>query len=189
MSCTIYSFYFIENTLMLSKILNVLLVIAGLALIGNYIYRRPKYDDGEKAPDFSATLIDGSPFELKSLRGNYVLLDFWGSWCGPCRRENPELVHLFNTHRNGLYGDKGEQFHMVSVGIETKRARWENAIKQDGLSWPYHIIQEERFKSPIAVQYGVREIPTKYLIDPQGNILLVNPSVAEIDTYLSKRKK
>ena len=94
---------------------------------------QPKFVNGEKAPVFSATLAEGQPFELTQLRGKYVLLDFWGSWCGPCRAESPGLVQLYQKyHSSG--------FEIVSVGIERNEKSWENAIKVLGLSWPYHIL-------------------------------------------------
>lgn len=167
----------------MSKILNVALVVLLLGLIGSYIYRMPKFSKSEMAPDFETTIKDGSAFSLKQLRGDYVLLDFWGSWCGPCRRENPALVGLnqyFSDKKiNGKHG-----FHLVSVAIETNEGRWQKAIEKDGLNWPYHIVQLDRFKSPIAQLYGVKEIPTKYLIGPNGDILSVNPTISEIKKIL-----
>jgi len=90
---------------MLSKVLNVLLLILVLGFIANYVYRLPKFDDGEIAPQFTASLADGSEFSLESLKGNYVLLDFWGSWCAPCRRENPSIVELYNTFNEASFSD------------------------------------------------------------------------------------
>lgn len=172
---------------MYSKLFNILLVVAGVALIGNYIYRRPKYDENEKAPNFQSRLIDGRDFSLRDVQGSYVLLDFWGSWCGPCRKENPELVRLHEKFHNQLLDSGHTRFHIVSIGIETNRDRWERAILQDQLSWPHHILQNQRFNSPIAKLYGVREIPTKYLINPDGAIVLVNPTVSTVEEYLSNR--
>jgi len=173
---------------MLSKILNVLLVLVILGFIGNYLYRLPKFDDGELAPQFTAKLADGNSFELADLKGQYVLLDFWGSWCAPCRRENPSIVALYDEFHGKSYTD-ASGFDVVSISIETNQKAWKRAIEKDGLHWPYHIAQLERFKSPIAVQYGVREIPTKYLLGPKGNILSVNASPKEIATLLQSKLK
>jgi len=173
---------------MLSKILNVLLVVLVLGFIANYVYRLPKFDDGETAPQFTATLADGSEFALSNLKGKYVLLDFWGSWCAPCRRENPALVALYNKYSNKQYAD-ASGFEIVSVAIETNEKNWSRAIKNDGLHWKNHIAQLDRFKSPIAVQYGVREIPTKYLLGPEGNIISVNQRTAKIAAFLEQHLK
>lgn len=173
---------------MLSKILNIVLVLLVVGLVGNYIYRMPKYDDGELAPEFTATLMNGSSFNLSDVKGKYVLLDFWGSWCAPCRRENPSVVSLKKS-----FGDKefvdANGFEIISIAIETNEKSWKRAIAKDGLNWDHHIVQLDRFKSPIAKQYGIREIPTKYFIGPDGNIISVNDEFQNIASYLNEKLK
>lgn len=173
---------------MLSKILNILLVVLVVGFVANYIYRLPKFDDGEVAPQFTAQLEDGASFDLSSLKGRYVLLDFWGSWCAPCRRENPAIVALHDQYAGKQFKD-AKGFEVVSISIETDEKSWRRAIDKDGLGWEYHIVQLDRFQSPIAVQYGVREIPTKYLLGPNGNILSVNQRAEEIGDFLAERMK
>jgi len=171
-----------------SKISNVLLGLAVIGFIGYKIYKMPKFSDGEKVPSFTTTLINGDAFSLSELNGNYVLLDFWGSWCGPCRVESPDLVKL---HKK-FYGKKfidADGFDIVSVAIETNEERWKNAIQKDYLNWPHHIVQLDRFEGPIATQYGVKEIPTKYLLDSDGAVLMVNPSFDELDTFFEDKIK
>lgn len=155
---------------------------------GNMLYRSPKFEAGEKTTDFTATLAEGSNFQLSSLRGNYVLLDFWGSWCGPCRRENPALVALFQDTRDKVYQDAAG-FEIVSIAIETNKEKWQRAVQQDGLTWKYQIAEFDRFSSPIATLYGVREIPTKYLIDPQGQIIRVNPEIEDVMSFLKEQEE
>lgn len=169
-----------------SKILNILLGLAILGFIGYKVYQMPKFGDGEVAPGFQAQLINGESFSLSDLNGSYVLLDFWGSWCGPCRQESPDLVKLHKTFNDKTFSE-ADGFEIVSVAIETNEKRWKSAIAKDGLNWPHHIVQLDRFKGPIATEYGVREIPTKYLLDTKGEILMVNPSFDKLESYFQER--
>ena len=169
-----------------SHILNIFFGLAILGFIGYKIYQMPKFSDGEIAPAFQAVLIDGKAFALSDLEGNYVLLDFWGSWCGPCRIESPDLVKLHKDFNGESFSD-ADGFEIVSVAIETNEARWKNAIAKDKLNWRHHIVQLDRFKGPIVKEYGVREIPTKYLLDTKGEILMVNPSFKELTDFFNER--
>ena len=176
------------NWSVVNKVLNILLVVIITGYVVWYFYKQPKYDSGEMAQNFESTLLDGSAFKLSDLRGKYVLLDFWGSWCGPCRQENPELVKLYQDIKSmHLNADGG--FEIVSVAIETKRENWKKAIQSDGLNWKYHIGEFERFKSPIATLHSVKSIPTKYFISPEGRILFVNPSLDEIREYMVEMRE
>ncbi len=87
---------------------------------------------GEKAPDIELPGVDGKPVRLSSLKGNVVLLDFWASWCGPCRKENPYTVEIYNE-----YKDKG--FTIYSVSLDQSKDKWKKAIAADELSWPNHV--------------------------------------------------
>lgn len=151
------------------------LLVLVAVLVGVYWYRTPAHAQGEQAPDFTGYLPNGDSMRLSDLRGKVVLLDFWGSWCGPCRQANPHLVQLHQKYAaTGL-------FEMVSVGIESKQQAWLNAIKNDKLLWKYHISDLKQFKDHVALLYGVRVIPTTILIDKQGVILGVKLSAAELD--------
>ena len=149
------------------------MIIAIIAFVANYFYRKPIQKSGEASTDFSATLINGEPFKLSQLKGSFVLLDFWGSWCGPCRRENPDLVQLYHASRD-------LPFEIVSIAIETNENAWRNAIAKDNLAWKYHIGQFDRFSSPLPELYQIRQIPTKLLLDKNGVIIKVNPDTDEI---------
>jgi len=173
------------NWPLINKTLNIILVLIVVGYVVYYFYKQPKYESGEMAKDFTATLLNGETFKLSDLKGNYVLLDFWGSWCGPCRQENPELVSLNNEFIGKNFKSAGG-FEIVSVAIETKKESWQKAIQSDGLTWKYQIGEFERFKSPIATLYGVKEIPTKYFISPEGRILMVNPELSDIKLYLDE---
>jgi thiol-disulfide isomerase/thioredoxin len=150
-------------------------------VVGRYLYFRPRFSGDESAPDFEAFTAEGLSFRLSDLRGKYVLMHFWGSWCGPCRRENPQLVELYRR-----YG--GEQFSIVSVAIERDDTRWENARLQDGLYWPLQCMEITPslrfFDSPIANLFGVKKLPTLFLLNPQGHIIATDPSPAKLDELI-----
>jgi thiol-disulfide isomerase/thioredoxin len=159
---------------------NTILVIAVL-LVGFiiYKYRMPRFVAGEKAPDFSTTLIDGSQAQLSDLKGKYCLIQFWGSWCGPCRKENPQLVQLYQQ-----YHDQG--FEIFSIAIERNENAWKKAIQQDGLIWKYHSADFKEFDGQLAVLFNIKSIPTTFLINQDGQIMGVNLSPAEIGRRLGQ---
>ena len=143
---------------------------------------------GKTAPDFSTTLINNSEFSLSDLKGNYVLLDFWGSWCGPCLKEHPKLVETYSEFNDNSYTD-ASGFEVVSVALEKKPDRWQRTADRFGFNWDYQVVEISKFVllSSIAQKYNVSEIPAKFLIGPNGDILLTNPSFSEIRQYLTAR--
>ncbi len=167
-------------------VLNVLLVVVVLLLIGRYFYLQPRFINGEQAPAFSAELMNGEAFRLDDLRGRYVLIDFWGSWCPPCRQANPHLVELYRQ-----YGGRG--FEIVSVAVERQAEPWRRAIERDGLSWKYHILDRTTsmkfFDSEIAALYGVKQLPTSYLLNEDGIIIGVDPSPREVGEVLERARR
>ena len=108
--------------------------------------------------------VNGNNISLSSLRGKIVLLDFWASWCGPCRKENPFVVNLYNKFKN-------EGFDIYSVSLDNDKNKWINAIQQDGLVWKNHVSDLNGWQSAGAAKYMVRSIPQTFLIDKNGTII------------------
>lgn len=125
---------------------------------------------GNKAPELSFTNPDGKTMSLSKLKGKYVLIDFWASWCGPCRMENPNVVRVYKKYKDSKFND-GKGFEVFSVSLDKGKAQWKNAIAKDKLEWPYHISDLKGWSSGLAAKYKVNSIPASFLINPKGIIV------------------
>lgn len=120
---------------------------------------------GSKVPDFELTTVDGKKITPSSLKGKVVLLDFWASWCAPCRKNHPDLVDLYKNY-------KGKNFEIVSVSIDklADKEKWERAIQKDGLTWP-QVCDFQAVKGKAAIDFGIEFIPAGFLIGPDGTVV------------------
>ncbi|SEI57388.1 Peroxiredoxin [Dyadobacter sp. SG02] len=124
-----------------------------------------KVQIGKEAPDFAQTSVDGTEVKLSDFRGKYVLLDFWASWCGPCREENPNVAASYADFR-----DKGFEVLGVSLDASSQKAAWLKAIEKDKLTWK-QVTDLKGWDNAAAKLYGIRGIPANFLIDPSGKII------------------
>lgn len=121
---------------------------------------------GKVAPEFSLPDTAGVSVSLSDFKGKYVLLDFWASWCPPCRRENPNVVKAFNEY-------KDKNFTIVGISLDKDKSKWMKAIADDNLAWT-HLSDLKYWDSEIPALYGVRGIPANVLLDPDGVIVAKN---------------
>ncbi len=127
---------------------------------------------GNDAPDFSAPNPEGKTVSLKQSLGKVTIIDFWASWCGPCRKENPNVVALYNE-----FHDKG--LNIIGVSLDRDAAKWKEAIAKDGLMWT-HISNLKFWQDPIAVMYGIKSIPATLILDEKGTIIARDLRGAEL---------
>lgn len=134
---------------------------------------------GNSAPDISLPDANGQILKLSSLQGKVVLLDFWASWCGPCRRSFPHTLSVYNQ-----YKDKG--FEVYGVSIDENVQAWQNAVKQDQTLWKQVIDTKAGFGNELTKTWDIKYIPSSFLIDKEGKIAIVAPSNDELEKYLKK---
>lgn len=140
---------------------------------------------GEKAPDISMEGPNGQTHKLSDLRGKVVLIDFWASWCRPCRIENPNVVKLYKKYKDQEF-KYGDGFTIFSVSLDRSKSNWKKAIEQDNLEWPYHVSDLKMWNNAAAAKYSITSIPATYLIDEDGIILAKNLRGQSLENALEK---
>lgn len=133
---------------------------------------------GSLLADFSQPDTAGVPVSLSSLRGKYVLVDFWASWCGPCRQENPNVVAAFNKY-------KSKNFTVLGVSLDKAKPAWVDAINMDGLTWT-HISDLQGWQNSVAQQFGIFNIPQNFLVGPDGKVVAKNLRGPALEKKLAK---
>jgi peroxiredoxin len=156
---------------MKKQFLMIMLVLTGISV-------QAQIKKGQTAPTIMLPDMEGKPLSLDSLRGSVVLLDFWASWCGPCRANNPNLVTLYEKFH-------GKGFEILGVSIDKSKADWKKAIEKDGLSW-LQVLDPGGWNAQSTEVYGVDAIPASFLIDKKGVIRGVNLEGRELEATIRK---
>ncbi len=161
---------------------NILLALGAITVLGLGLFARPGPDTpkeeqsgsiriGQKAPGFTLKGTDRKKeYSLSDLEGHFVLIEFWASWCAPCRKESPNLVRAWEKYHDAeLEGGKG--LRILSVSLDKNVKAWKKAIEADGLKWDTHVSSLKGWKGPVAEKYGVSRIPKNFLVNPEGKVI------------------
>ena len=172
----------------MKRILTTLVAI-GIIASASAQYSNNLIQVGQKAPELAFPNPEGKALKLSEInKGHYVLLDFWASWCGPCRHANPGLVKLYNEYSPKKFKDAKNGFTVVSFSLDMNKDRWVNAIKSDNLNWPYHMsdLNPQQWGSAVCQIYGIQYIPQAFLIGPDGKIIGKYNSGEEAESDIKK---
>lgn len=143
---------------------------------------------GDKAPEITMKDPQGNIRKLSDLKGKVVLIDFWASWCRPCRMENPNVVRTYNEFKNAPFKN-GDGFEVFSVSLDQNKAAWEKGIQQDGLVWENHVSDLQFWRNAAAQTYNVNSIPATFLIDGDGVIIKKNLRGEALKNTLASLKR
>jgi thiol-disulfide isomerase/thioredoxin len=170
----------------MSKIKIILII---LFLSNNLIYSQEIGTNiGDKAPMLSYNNPNGEQMSLSDIKNKLILIDFWASWCGPCRRENPNLVDAYKKYNKTKFKE-GNGFEIYSLSLDKKQEAWVKAINQDQLFWEYHVSDLGGWQSEGSQKYGIRSVPSNVIVNGKGIIIAKNLKGQALHRFLDSQKK
>lgn len=171
----------------MKKILGVLALAAMFSFTAKAQYENTTIQVGKPAPELAFNNPDGKTLSLKEIaKGRYVLVDFWASWCGPCRMSSPELVKTYNKYKDRKFKNAKNGFTVYSVSLDKNKEAWIAAMKKDGYVWPNHVSDLQGWQSEAATAWGIQFIPQAFLVGPDGNIVAKFADVRQAEATIAK---
>ncbi len=153
-------------------------IVIILSIFFNLAVANAQIKTGDAMPNVQLNNDKDVAVTLESFKGKVILVDFWASWCGPCRQANKKLAPFYNTHKN-------DNFEIIGISLDTNKAKWIAAIEKDKLTYP-QLIDAKGFDAKTALLFGVEGLPSSYLFDASGKLVATNPTEEIILTYLKK---
>lgn len=168
----------------MKKLFVTLFLAVGMAVSANAQYENTKIQKGEAAPELAFENPEGKTMKLSDInKGRVVLIDFWASWCRPCRMANPRLVEMYNSYKDKKFKNAKNGFTVLSVSLDKNKEAWVGAIAKDNLLWANHISDLAGWESKAASDYGIQFIPQAFLVGADGKVIgkYANAEQAEED--------
>lgn len=144
---------------------------------------------GMIAPEIELPTVDGDVIKLSQLTGKIVLINFWASWCAPCRKKAPELVDIFNNYKDIDFEDGEKGVVILSISMDRNEIGWKNSIEKDGIGDFLNVGDMKGWKCSAATSYNVKSIPSSVLLNGEGKIIAINLSTKDLNKKLKRMKK
>ena len=174
----------------MKQLTSTLFIIAICLTTASAQYQNDKIKAGDAAPELAFATPKGDTLKLSDIYQNrLVLIDFWASWCGPCRRANPRLVKMYREYKDLKYEGAKKGFTVLSVSLDQNKEKWVQAIAKDSLEWEYHMSDLGGWNAQPAKIYGVSYVPQAVLVGPDGKIIATYNFAEEAEAELKKRVK
>ncbi len=174
----------------MKKVFATLFLAAGIAFAANAQYENTKIKKGAPAPELAYPTPGGETLKLSDIsKGRVVLVDFWASWCRPCRMANPRLVEMYNKYKDMKFKDAKKGFTVLSVSLDKNKEAWVAAIEKDNLAWKNHISDLGGWESQAASDYGIQFIPQAFLVGPDGKVIGKYNTAEQADGDIQKLLK
>ena len=162
----------------MSNLLKRIPLLAAVILLSVAVHSQPRY--GQQAYEIALPTMNGDSVKLSSLKGKVVLIDFWASWCGPCRHSNKELVKLYSKY-------KSKGFEIYGISIDDNAEAWKKAIAADRITWK-QVNEQGGWESSLANAWKIEVIPSSFLLDKEGKLIAKDPTASEIERFLKRKQ-